>query len=193
MSDQEQKAIKQKSIKRSTFKLFIVALLMFGFGFALAPLYTLFCAATGLNGKTVNAQNEIIDVKVDKSRDISVRFSTSVHTDLPWQFDANEKKMTVHPGEMAGATFHVVNNAKKTITGQAIPSLAPTYAAAYFHKTECFCFSQQTLTAGEVVDMPLKFYISPDIPKEVKSVVLTYEFFNTNRKQVSTSTTASLH
>jgi len=184
---------KKENIKKSTIKYSIIALLMFGFGFALSPLYTLFCSVTGINGKTINAKNEVVNVDVDISREIKVRFTTSVHTDLPWQFKANDKLMTVHPGEIGKATFHVVNKSNKVVTGQAIPSLAPTYAAAYFHKTECFCFSQQTLQPGEIVDMPLQFYISPDIPKDVKAVVLTYEFFNTHKKQVSTSTTASLH
>lgn len=179
--------------KRTTVKYSLIALFMFGFGFALAPMYTLFCQVTGLNGRTVNAENEVIDVEVDMSREIKVRFITTTHTDLPWEFEANETWMTVHPGEIGKATFRVKNNGKKAITGQAIPSLAPTVAASHFHKTECFCFDTQTLQAGEEADMPLQFIISPDIPDNVSSVFLTYQFFNTEKKRVSTSTTASLN
>jgi len=179
--------------KSSVIKYSLIALFMFGFGFALSPMYTLFCSLTGLNGRTVNAENEVVDFEVDMSREINVRFLTTTQTDLPWDFEANDILVTVHPGEIGRATFRVKNNGKKAITGQAIPSLAPTVAANSFHKTECFCFSTQTLQPGEVVDMPLQFYISPDIPKNVSSVYLSYQFFNTEKKQVSTSTTASLH
>lgn len=178
--------------KRTTIKFSLIALFMFGFGFALSPLYTLFCEVTGLNGRTVNAENKVIDVAIDTSRVVNVRFITTTHSDLPWQFEANSKLVKVHPGEIGKATFRVVNNSKQAITGQAIPSLAPTVAASHFNKTECFCFNQQTLQAGEVADMPLQFIISPDIPEEVGTVFLTYQFFNTEKKQVSTSTTALL-
>ena len=179
--------------KRTTIKYFLIALFMFGFGFALSPMYTLFCQVTGLNGRTVNAENEVLNVEVDMSREIKVRFITTTHTDLPWEFEANETWITVHPGEIGKATFRVKNNGKEAVTGQAIPSLAPTLAASYFHKTECFCFDTQTLQAGEVANMPLQFIISPDIPKSVGSVFLTYQFLNTDIKRVSTSTTALLH
>ncbi len=179
--------------KKTTIKYSLIALFMFGFGFALSPMYTLFCSVTGLNGRTVNAENQKVNVEVDLSREIKVRFITTTHTDLPWEFEANETWITVHPGELNKATFRVKNNGKTAITGQAIPSLAPTIAANHFIKTECFCFDTQTLEAGEVANMPLQFYIEPEIPDYVGSVFLTYQFFNTKKKQVSTSTTASLN
>ena len=179
--------------KKTVLQYSLIALFMFGFGFALSPLYTLFCQTLGLNGRTVNAENEVNNVEVDLSREIKVRFITTTHTDLPWEFEANETWVTVHPGETNIATFKVTNRGNTTITGQAIPSLAPTLAASYFIKTECFCFDTQTLQAGEVAEMPLQFYIEPDIPDSVGEVFLTYQFFNTDKKQVSTSTTALLH
>lgn len=178
--------------KRTTVKYSLIALFMFGFGFALSPMYTLFCQLAGLNGRTVNAKNAQVDVSIDTSRDIKVRFITTTHSDLPWEFEANETWITVHPGEVNKATFRVKNNAKTAITGQAIPSLAPTVAASHFIKTECFCFDTQTLQPGEVADMPLQFYIDPNVPDYIGSVFLTYQFFNTEKKQISTSTTASL-
>lgn len=195
MSTQDLKTSSKIEVKkkRTTVKYSLIALFMFGFGFALSPMYTLFCEVVGLNGRTVNAENEVIDVEIDKSREIKVRFITTTHTDLPWEFEANETWMTVHPGEVGKATFKVKNNGNTAITGQAIPSLAPTEAASYFNKTECFCFDTQTLQVGEVADMPLQFIISPGISENISSVYLTYQFFNTDKKQVSTSTTASLN
>ncbi len=192
-NDADKKSTLESNKKRTLVKYSFIALFMFGFGFALSPIYTLICDVTGINGRTTNAENKVLDIPLDTSREIKVRFITVTHTDLPWEFEANETWMTVHPGETGMATFRVKNNAKTAITGQAIPSLAPSTAATHFNKTECFCFDTQTLQPGEVVDMPLQFVISPDIPEEIGSVFLTYTFFNTDKKRVSSSTTASLN
>jgi len=168
--------------KRSSFKLWLVALAMFGFGFALSPMYSLFCQALGLNGRTVNAQSQVFDYKVDESRLIKVKFVTTTQSNLPWDFKPLNKELLVHPGELGKASFYIKNRSTEEITGQAIPSLAPTIAASHFNKTECFCFEQQTLAAGEEAEMPLQFVISPDLPQEVGTVFLTYQFFNASRK-----------
>lgn len=179
--------------KRSSFKLWAVALAMFGFGFALSPMYTLFCQVLGLNGRTVNAESQVLDYKVDESRLIKVKFVTTTQSDLPWDFKPLDKEVRVHPGELGKASFHVKNRSAEEIVGQAIPSLAPTVAASHFNKTECFCFEQQTLAAGEEAEMPLQFVISPDLPKEVGTVFLTYQFFNANRKLKKTPVALNSH
>jgi cytochrome c oxidase assembly protein subunit 11 len=152
---------------------------MFGFGFALVPLYNVFCAITGLNGKTgrIDADAAMTAV-VDTDRRITVEFVTTVDGALPWEFHSIVKKMQVHPGELSEARFYARNLAARAIVGQAIPSVSPGQAGKYFSKTECFCFTQQTLQAGEEQEMPVRFVVDPALPEHVRTITLSYTFFN---------------
>ena len=161
----------------------IIPLLMFGFGFALVPLYDVFCDITGLNGKTGRVEAAEIDAssRVDESRTIEVRFITSTNSGLPWSFEAIDKKMEVHPGQVYEAMFRVRSASDKVTLGQAVPSVSPGLAAKYFNKTECFCFTQQELAARETRDMPVQFVIGTGISEDIEEVTLSYTFFSLDK------------
>jgi cytochrome c oxidase assembly protein subunit 11 len=163
----------------SPLKLAIIPLLMFGFGFALVPLYDVFCDITGLNGKTGRIEvTEINAGEIDISRTIEVRFLASTNTGLPWSFEPLVKKMEVHPGQIYEAFYRVRSSSKDKTLGQAIPSVSPGLAAAHFNKTECFCFTQQELAGFESRDMPLRFVIGRDISDKIEQITLSYTFFS---------------
>ncbi len=170
-------------MNNSALKLAIIPLLMFGFGFALVPLYDVFCDITGLNGKTGRVEAAEIDAssRVDESRTIEVRFITSTNSGLPWSFEAIDKKMEVHPGQVYEAMFRVRSASDKVTLGQAVPSVSPGLAAKYFNKTECFCFTQQELAARETRDMPVQFVIGTGISEDIEEVTLSYTFFSLDK------------
>lgn len=158
-------------------KLLVVAVMMFGFGYALVPVYQLICEITGVNlltPKDVTVEAPV-NSQVDKSRTITVEFDAN--SQGPWRFRPTVSSMTVHPGEMAQVVYEVVNTQPRSIDGQAIPSYAPQQSGQHFKKVECFCFRQQTLTANEAKQMPVVFYIDPALPRDVKTITLSYTFF----------------
>jgi cytochrome c oxidase assembly protein subunit 11 len=169
----------QKKANSKTVGFLVLAtVLMFGFGYALVPLYDVFCDITGLNGKTGRIlSSEVNSAEKDDSRLIEVEFVTSVSVDLPWEFQPTVGKMFVRPGVETKASFVVKNNANYVVVGNAVPSVAPNAAARYFNKTECFCFTKQSLEPGETLTMPVLFVVDPDIPQEVRLLTLGYTFF----------------
>lgn len=152
-------------------------LLMFVFAvFAMPPIYRVFCELTGLNGKpSATAAAEAGQAVLD--RQVTVEFVTSVDAGLPWQFTGERRVVTVHPGQIQKVSFRVVNLSGEAVTGRAIPSVAPALAASHLKKTQCFCFEEQTLQAGASADMPVIFYIDPDLPRQVRTVTLAYRFY----------------
>jgi len=157
---------------------------MFGFGFALVPLYNVFCDITGINGKTGRIELEAaLSQKVDEERLVTVEFVASVNSDLPWEFRPVTRRVKVHPGEVTEVHYFARNKIDKMVTGQAIPSLAPGLAAKYFNKTECFCFTRQILQPNESKDMPLRFIVDPQLPEEVRTVSLSYTFFQVENEK----------
>ena len=159
-------------------KLTLLVLAMFGFGYALVPLYNSFCAITGLNGKTGRlSEASAAAMPKDESRVITVEFVTSVNSGMPWRFRPLVTSVAVHPGVETAVAFEAVNTSNREITGQAVPSVAPNEVARYFSKTECFCFTQQTLAAGETKRMPVRFIVNPKIPSHVDTLTLGYTFF----------------
>ena len=156
-------------------KLVVVAVLMFGFGFALVPMYETICKVTGLRDLR-EADALPANTQVDASRSITVEFDAN-QRGLPWDFKPVARSLTVHPGAMAQIEYEVRNTLGRPVTGQAIPSYAPEVAAQYFHKIECFCFRQQTLKAGESRRMPVVFTIDPALPASVRTISLSYTFF----------------
>lgn len=169
-------------MNNSALKLAIIPLLMFGFGFALVPLYDVFCDITGLNGKTGQVEAAEIDAsQIDESRTIEVRFITSTNSGLPWSFEAIDKKMDVHPGQVYEAMFRVRSTSENVTLGQAVPSVSPGLAGKYFNKTECFCFTQQELAALETRDMPVQFVIGTGISEDIEEVTLSYTFFSLDK------------
>ncbi len=152
-------------------------LLMFAFAvFAMPPIYRVFCEITGLNGKP-SAMAAAASSSVDLDREITVEFITMVDAALPWQFSSERRVIKVHPGEIHQVSFSVTNQSHVPVTGKAIPSVAPSAGAAHLKKTECFCFIEQTLAAGESMEMPLVFYIDPDLPRQIGTVTLAYRFY----------------
>jgi cytochrome c oxidase assembly protein subunit 11 len=164
--------------RRTAWKLVVTTCAMFGFGYALVPLYDVFCAVTGINGKTgrVSAAAAAA-VEVDESRLITVEFVTNVNVGLPWEFRPLVNKVRVHPGAETLVQFEAVNHAQYRLTGSAVPSVAPNTAARYFNKTECFCFTQQALGPLESRTMPVRFVVDPRLPADVEVLTLAYTFF----------------
>lgn len=164
--------------KRLGWKLLGLTLVMFGFGYALIPLYNVFCDITGLNGKTGRLDANAAESSViDENRWVTVEFVTSTSGNLPWDFRPKVHKVQVHPGAETQVMFEAVNRAQFAINGHAVPSVAPNSAARYFNKTECFCFTQQSLAAGESKDMPVRFIVDPKLPQHVRTLTLAYTFF----------------
>ena len=169
---------RQQANRRVVKRLGLSAVLMFGFGFALVPLYDVFCDITGINGKTGRIEQEAaLSQEVDKERLVTVEFLATVNSKLPWEFKPMIRRIKVHPGEVTEVNYFARNKTDRLVAGQAIPSLAPGLAAKYFNKTECFCFSRQTLQPGESKEMPLRFVVDPQLPEEIRTVSLSYTFF----------------
>jgi cytochrome c oxidase assembly protein subunit 11 len=158
----------------------------FAFGFALVPLYDVLCEATGFNGKTRQGQLGVGGIaspaaapsRIDRSRIVTVEFTGTVMPGLPWEMRPVTPSLDLHPGELHQATFLVRNTSDKTIVGQAVPSVSPGQAAQHFEKLDCFCFSQQTLAPGETKELPLTFIVKPEIDEQIRTVTLSYAFFN---------------
>lgn len=159
-------------------KLLVVALLMFGFGWALIPIYRKICEVTGINlltNKDPQAAKLAANTQVDKSRKIVVEFDANRQG--PWRFKPHVNHMEVHPGELVHVEYDLVNLEGRAMAGQAIPSYAPMQSGSYFQKLECFCFEQQTLQPGETRKFPVVFFIDPKLPKDVNQITLSYTFF----------------
>ncbi|WP_153101764.1 cytochrome c oxidase assembly protein [Paraburkholderia hayleyella] len=161
-------------------KLIVVAFLMFGFGFALVPMYRAICQITGINNLVQRdaTAREAKNTQVDTSRTISIEFDANAHG--PLGFKPEQFSLNVHPGEVATVMYQVTNKQDRTIQAQAIPSYAPKQATEFFKKIECFCFTQQTLAANETKHMPVVFVVDPKLPKDVKTITLSYTFFELN-------------
>ncbi len=165
--------------------LFSIVLGMFGFGFALVPIYNSLCKTLGINGK-INGQAEAFDATTTtmQQREIEVEFVATNSGGVPWAFYPKVTKLKVHPGEIAKLAFYAENKTDNTMTVQAIPSVTPGIAAKYIKKTECFCFTQQTLNGHEAMNMPLLFHLDADLPQQVKTITLAYALFDvTDRVQ----------
>lgn len=159
----------------------LLAMGMFGFGFALVPLYDIFCEVTGLRlGDGGTGRIAAADLKLPGSAErwITVHFDASVERGLPWRFEPEVALTKVRVGELTEARYVASNRSQQAIVGRAVPSVAPAQAALYFGKTECFCFTEQLLEGGEQRDMPVKFVIDPELPEGVKVLTLSYRFYN---------------
>ena len=172
MSDADGRERSNRALLR---RLVVVVIAMFGFGFALVPFYEKICEVTGLRN-IAQADVAMANTQVDATRSVRIEFDTNVRN-LPWQFKPREPVVLVHPGEVKQAMFDVVNTTNRAITGQAIPSYGPKYAAQYFRKLDCFCFAKQTLQPGETRAMPVVFVIDPAAPGDLRTITLSYTFF----------------
>jgi cytochrome c oxidase assembly protein subunit 11 len=149
-------------------KLVVVAVVMFGFGWAMVPLYRKICEVTGINlltGRNPALEARLRNTQVDANRQ------------GPWRFKPHVNHLTVHPGELVTVQYELVNLQDHAMAGQAIPSYAPMQAARYFNKLECFCFKQQTLQGGESREFSVVFFVDPELPRDVAQITLSYTFF----------------
>lgn len=170
--------IRNTQSKYHTARLGVVVLAMFGFGFALGPIYNALCEVTGLNGKMKLEAAEAFTGAVDTSRWVTVEFVTTVNGGAPMQFRAVSDRVRVHPGEATTVEFIAQNNEAHAIVAQAVPNVSPWNAAKHLRKTECFCFNAQPFAAGEEKRMPMRFVLDPELPPEVEVVTLAYTFFD---------------
>lgn len=175
-NDENKSALKHKN-SALTIKLLSAIVIMFGFGFALVPLYDVFCEITGINGRLVN-NNRTQSQLIDETRTVRLQLTTSVAPGMPWQFKPVVNYVDVHPGQNTVVQFKATNQSQLAVTGQAIPSVSPGIASLYLNKTECFCFQQQVLNSGQSVDMGLVFFISTEIPEDITTLTLSYTLFN---------------
>lgn len=170
-------------------KLLVAAVMMFGFGYALVPMYRALCEATGINvltnkndyGVRAYSANKVGNTQIDYSRVVTIEFDSNSRG--PFTFRPLKNFLEVHPGEMTQIDYQVSNTLDRTVQAQAIPSYAPKSATEYFTKLECFCFQQQTLAAHETKKMPVVFVIDAGLPGDVKTITLSYTFFEVGAGQ----------
>jgi cytochrome c oxidase assembly protein subunit 11 len=169
----------RQQARRGSWKLAAVVVCMFGFGFALVPLYGAICQITGLNGKNSSLLvSSTAQEQADLQRTVKVEFLTTVNGGRVWSFHAAQPSIEVHPGQLYTVYFDAANQQQQDVVGQAVPSVAPWSAAKHLHKTECFCFNQQPFKAGEAKHMPVRFMLDPQLPADVDTVTLSYTFFD---------------
>ena len=168
-------------------KLALVTLMMFGFGYALIPLYKSICEALGINVLSLSERaatgvgtGKAGNTQIDRSRTITVEFDANARG--PWEFKPAVRSLQVHPGELTTVMYEFTNVQNRTLSAQAIPSYAPKQAMAHFNKIECFCFNEYTLKPGEAKHWPVVFYIDPKLPKDVATITLSYTFFEVGGK-----------
>ncbi len=152
----------------------------FAFGYALVPLYDVFCEITGFGGRT-NTEAAVVAEAPDLTRTVRVEFITQTNEYAPWEFAADVPSMDVHPGQLNFATFTARNLTGDDKVAQAVPSVAPISASEHFRKLECFCFTSQAFAAHEERPMPLQFIVDPDLPDYVDTITLQYTFYDTVR------------
>jgi cytochrome c oxidase assembly protein subunit 11 len=157
-------------------KLVVVAVAMFGFGYAMVPLYKHVCELLGINVLTQGGvAGRPANTQIDKTRTVTVELDGN--SQGPWRFRPTTRSIDVHPGELATVMYEVVNTQDRTAQAQAIPSYAPQSAAPHFKKVECFCFRQMTMKPHEARQMPVVFFLDPALPRDVKTITLSYTFF----------------
>ncbi len=179
--------------RRMLGKLLVIAAVMFGFGYALVPMYRAICEALGINVLTLSeqriatgswtgrsAKGDLVNTQVDTSRLVTVEFDANVRG--PWDFKPAQRSVQVHPGALTTVMYEFTNIQDRTMAAQAIPSYAPRQAAAHFNKLECFCFNEYTLAPGEKKQWPVAFVIDPKLPKDVTTITLSYTFFEVGGK-----------
>lgn len=183
--------MRKPSHKTLVIRLGIIASLMFGFSFALVPIYSVFCKVTGLNGKvdttepgkfSYNASLYKLDNPTAHKRRIVVEFDTNKNKDLLCTFSPTHTALEVIPGQLTETAYHIKNLSTHPMVIQAIPSISPGFVAKYLKKLECFCFTQQLLEPGQALDLPLRFWLEPEIPESIHRLTLSYTVFDVRAK-----------
>jgi cytochrome c oxidase assembly protein subunit 11 len=171
--------LRQHSNRRTAITLGVVVLGMFGFGFALVPLYNVICEVTGLNGRSASLTGATAPAafEVDRERTVTVEFVAIINKDLDWTFSPAVPRMQVHPGQQYVVHYVATNRRDEETVGQAVPSVSPSSAARHFNKTECFCFTRQAFGPRESREMPVAFVVDPRLAPGVERLTLAYTFF----------------
>lgn len=170
------KVWQKRENRRLLIRLSIIAVLMFGFAYALVPFYRQICEALGINVLVKPDSAGPSNSQVDYTRKVTIEFDANARG-LPWSFVPKARFLEVHPGQLVQVDYEIANVRDRPVTGQAIPSYAPRLSGQYFKKLDCFCFTQQTLAAGETRIMPVVFVIDPALPADTNTVTLSYTFF----------------
>ncbi len=157
-------------------KLAVCAVLMFGFGYAMVPIYEKFCQVTGIRNLLRPDVVESVNTQIDRTRTITVEFDANTRK-LPWNFAPEVTRLQMHPGEMVQVVYEITNQKDRKMTGQAVPSYGPKHSAEFFKKLDCFCFEKKSLEAGETRKMPVVFVVDPKLPKDINTITLSYTFF----------------
>jgi len=163
-------------------RLLFSVIAMFGFGFALVPLYDVFCDITGINGKTRNEAASAARAQPDMNRAVTVQFLARPDGKMPWLFEPEMRQISVHPGEITLVHYRAENPTSRQMVAQAVPSVSPGLAALYFNKMECFCFNQQRLDGGAGLAMPLRFYVDPALPADIHTITLSYTLYDVTQR-----------
>lgn len=183
----------EKNIAKTVAKLMVVVVAMFAFVFVvMVPLYDVLCEQLGINGKTSGKRYTADSLDIDETRDIRIQFVATNSDGMKWEFKPTQHVMMVKPGASNSAIFYAKNPLQKNMIAQAIPSVSPSRAAEYFHKTECFCFNQQPLEAGKEAELPLQFIVDKALPKDIKTITLSYTLFDITDRVGESNKTASI-
>ena len=164
-------------VRRTVVKTLVVLAGMFGFAFALVPLYDVFCQVTGLNGKTSTSAQTLVHEGVDTERTVTMQFVTRGSAGLPWKLEAHSRQVRVHPGQSTEVYFTFRNLGDQALVARAVPSVTPSPASLHLRKLACFCFDNQRLAPGESFEAPLVFQLTRDLPEEIKTVTLVYTLY----------------
>jgi cytochrome c oxidase assembly protein subunit 11 len=167
-------------------KLVLVAVLMFGFGYALVPLYDVLCEWKWIERDRPDDIKQVPEIAytVNRDREVNVEFLTVLNESTDMTFRAETKQIKVHPGQYYTVNFYAENKTDKPMLARAIASFTPAVISRYFEKIECFCFSEQTFKPREAKTLPMRFVINPEIPEEYKTITLSYTFFDNTEKSV---------
>jgi len=176
-------ATTKRNTKKTVIILICCVLGMYAFGYALVPLYNVLCKSLGINGKT-GGYAALSHGLVDKSRIITVQFMTVRNSSMPWEFRPKQRTVRLHPGENKRTAFYAHNTTNQNMTVQAIPSVSPGIAAKYLKKTECFCFTRQTMLAHQAMDWPILFHIDKHLPKNIHTITLAYTLFDLSKAPI---------
>lgn len=177
--DARQLSGRRPATGRHALRLVLGCLAMFGFGYALVPLYGLICDITGLNGQSSSLRESAAALPdaVDTGRTVRIEFVTTVHGGQPWEFEPEQPYIEVHPGQPYRVSFHARNPHPAEATARATPSVAPGRGARHLRKTECFCFTEQHFGPGEAREMPVVFFVDPELPADIDTLTLSYTLF----------------
>jgi cytochrome c oxidase assembly protein subunit 11 len=170
-------------------KLSIVAVMMFGFGFALVPIYEKICQVTGIN--QLVKKDEPTSTQIDTSRTVTIQFDSNVRSDIAWELRPLEREVKAHPGEFIQVVYELRNPTEVTAEGQAIPSYGPQIAGQYVKKLDCFCFSKQPIPAGETRRLPVVFVLDPSLPRDVTVITVSYTMFEVGGTRRATTVAGS--